>query len=211
MKIRKTRTTQFGVSKKAIKKSLIFIRKSLLKLSLNSNIILKKFNKNPYLNRKFKKNQFYQIHKIPFYFPNLKKSVLLFRPILNFNRFDINQLCDFYYLPIYPDQTNNRIDFKRNRIRKQLLPIFRTYFNKNIDATLVRFLEISLYEKNFFYQLKKNCKLNILKKKKPVLTISQNQKINHFNDLNCREAAVLFFLPKSIRNKLLYQILKSTH
>lgn len=208
MKIRKTRTTQFGVLKKARAKSITAASlQSILKFSLNSNIISKKFNKNSLssaLNRRLKKKKFYQIHKIPFYFTNLKKSVLLFRPILNFTRFDINQLCHFYYLPIYPDQTNNIIDFKRNRIRKQLLPIFRTYFNKNIDATLIRFLEISLYEKNFFYQLKKSCKLNILKKKNPVLTILQNQKINHFDGL-------LFFLPKSIRNKLLYQILKSTH
>ncbi len=98
-------------------------------------------------------------------------KLLLFRPILHLTRFDINKLCDFYNFPLYADKTNNIDIFRRNRIRTQLLPTLRLFFNKNLDFTLFRFLEISFYEKNFFDNLSRSLSKKVVGR---LYRISQN-------------------------------------
>nr|YP_009367610.1 hypothetical chloroplast RF62 [Pseudocharacium americanum]YP_009367699.1 tRNA(Ile)-lysidine synthetase [Ignatius tetrasporus]ARK14631.1 hypothetical chloroplast RF62 [Pseudocharacium americanum]ARK14713.1 tRNA(Ile)-lysidine synthetase [Ignatius tetrasporus] len=69
------------------------------------------------------------------------------RPLLFLNRFDIKQLCQFWNLSIFPDKTNKKLKFRRNRIRKQLLPLLRFFFNRQIDQILYQFSEITLTDK----------------------------------------------------------------
>ena len=109
---------------------------------------------------------------------DLTTNFIIVRPCLNINRYEIKNLCNFLKLPVYPDKTNQLIKYSRNRIRKQILPIFRFYFNPQIDKILCQFIEIlnkdyyflnaltnRIYTSSFIY--KKKYRLSYIKKNHP--------------------------------------------
>lgn len=59
-----------------------------------------------------------------------------FRPLLEFSRLETKLFCHKYNLPVQVDLTNKNIQFKRNRIRQELLPYLRKFFNPNFDNAL---------------------------------------------------------------------------
>ena len=75
------------------------------------------------------------------------------RPLLSINRFDIQNLCLLWRLPIYPDRSNKQFVQSRNRIRKQLLPLVRFYLNPQIEAVLFQFTEILNEEHSYLERL----------------------------------------------------------
>ncbi len=76
-------------------------------------------------------------------------SIFLLRPLLEITRFDLKKLCQIWNLPVYPDITNQNFTSTRNRIRLQLLPILRFFFNPQIDTILTQFAQINLQEQNY--------------------------------------------------------------
>ena len=76
-----------------------------------------------------------------------KRCYPLFRPLLVLSRYDAKKLCQLWKLPIYPDQTNEELVFSRNRIRKQLLPALKLFFNPQIEIVLSHLAEIVLLER----------------------------------------------------------------
>ena len=94
------------------------------------------------------------------------KNVFLIRPLLFVNRFDLRKLCSFWQLPVYPDKTNENLNYYRNRIRKQLLPLLRFFFNPQIDKIFLQFSELANSEEiylnlvatrlNYEFQIKKD-------------------------------------------------------
>ena len=85
-----------------------------------------------------------------FLFPSTKvkgkERLTLVRPLLALSRHDVKQLCQFWRMPIYPDRTNEQLRFSRNRVRKQLLPMLRCFFNPQVDVVLSQLGEILLLE-----------------------------------------------------------------
>lgn len=85
-----------------------------------------------------------------FFFPSTfvkgKQKLTLVRPLLALSRHDVKQLCRFWRMPIYPDRTNEQLRFSRNRVRKQLLPMLRSFFNPQVDVVLSQLGEILLLE-----------------------------------------------------------------
>jgi hypothetical protein len=79
-----------------------------------------------------------------------RKNSFLIRPLLFVNRFDLRKLCTFWQLPIYPDKTNENLSYYRNRIRKQLLPLLRFFFNPQIDKIFLQFSELANSEEIYF-------------------------------------------------------------
>lgn len=75
-----------------------------------------------------------------------ERHLSLVRPLLVLNRYQTKKLCQLWEMPAYPDQTNEELVFTRNRIRKQLLPILRSFFNPQIDAVLSHLSEALLLE-----------------------------------------------------------------
>ena len=75
------------------------------------------------------------------------------RPLLSISRFDIQNLCLLWRLPIYPDRSNKQFVQSRNRIRKQLLPLVRFYLNPQIEAVLFQFTEILNEEHSYLERL----------------------------------------------------------
>lgn len=78
---------------------------------------------------------------------------LIYRPLFTFNRFEIYQFYSVLNLPIWTDQTNFNLNYRRNRIRLELLPYLRFYLNPNVDIALLRCIQNISYESNFLKKL----------------------------------------------------------
>ena len=85
----------------------------------------------------------------------MKYGSKVIRPLLKTHRFEIRQFILFWKLPIYSDQSNQKTYFLRNKIRKQLMPILRIYFNPKIDNVLLNFIDIKKCEQLYFQNLLK--------------------------------------------------------
>ena len=68
------------------------------------------------------------------------------RPLLNVHRFEIRQFVRFWKLPIYSDPSNQKTNYLRNKVRKQLIPTLRIFFNPQLDTVLLNFVEIQKNE-----------------------------------------------------------------
>ena len=77
------------------------------------------------------------------------------RPLLNVHRFEVRQFVRFWKLPIYSDQSNQKTNYLRNKIRKQLMPTLRIFFNPQIDSVLLNFVEIRKNEHLYFQNVLK--------------------------------------------------------
>ena len=80
----------------------------------------------------------------------MQNNFKLGRPLLNVHRFEIRQFVRFWKLPIYSDRSNQKTHFLRNKIRKQLMPTLRIFFNPQIDTVLLNFVEIRRNEQLYF-------------------------------------------------------------
>lgn len=100
-----------------------------------------------FLEKKQKKT--YTVLIFNFFFS--KKNIL--RPLLIFHRTDITLFSKKYLLPIISDPSNEKLCWSRNRIRHQLFPLLRFFFNPNSEYVLNNFLETSLEEQNYFEYL----------------------------------------------------------
>ena len=80
----------------------------------------------------------------------MQNSFKVNRPLLNVHRLEIRQFVRFWKLPIYSDQSNEKTNYLRNKIRKQLMPTLRIFFNPQIDTVLLNFVEIQKNEQLYF-------------------------------------------------------------
>lgn len=71
------------------------------------------------------------------------------RPLLIFHRKDITFFCKLYLLPTMYDPTNKELYWSRNRIRNQLFPLVRFFFNPQTEYVLTNFLEINCEEQKY--------------------------------------------------------------
>ena len=78
------------------------------------------------------------------------KKIFIIRPLLFLNRFDSKRLLLFWKLPLYPDKSNQKMKYYRNRIRNQFLPAIRFFFNPQIDTILFQYTEINNAEQFYF-------------------------------------------------------------
>lgn len=72
----------------------------------------------------------------------LTPELFLVRPLLNLSRSDTATLCNAANLPIWIDSTNQQLQYRRNRIRAQLLPYIATHFNPQIEIALSQTAEL---------------------------------------------------------------------
>ena len=75
-----------------------------------------------------------------------KDQYQLVRPLLCLSRSDVMRLCRNWCLPVYPDVTNERLQFFRNRLRKQLIPLIRYSFNPQFDKNVFQSSQFFLQE-----------------------------------------------------------------
>ena len=76
-----------------------------------------------------------------FWYSTYKTNYTIVRPLMNFLRCNITMICRKNKLPVSPDFSNLKIKYSRNRIRKQIVPTLKTFFNPKIEKALARFSE----------------------------------------------------------------------
>ena len=82
-----------------------------------------------------------------------RKNCIFVRPLLSLSRFETGKMCLFWKLPVYPDKSNQKFSFLRNRVRKQLLPTIKLFFNPQIENVLLQFAEIAVAENDYMNQI----------------------------------------------------------
>lgn len=125
-------------------------------------------------------------------------KIYLIRPLLIFNRFQILRVCIFFRLPIYFDFTNKLINLRRNRLRYQIIPLFKVFFNPKINTALNRFISIINCENDYFTNHLKN--------------IEKFFKLKKLNAKNLKKIYIrewFVFLPKALQRKFYKQVLTS--
>lgn len=123
------------------------------------------------------------------------KKIYLIRPLLIINRVEVLKLSFFWKLPLFVDLTNNLINFRRNRLRNQIFPILKIFFNPKIELAIDQFIKTANFEKNYFnyqlYKIKKFLKIQKLKN-----LSSKNRQMNN--------TKLLMYLPEDLK-KLIYK------
>lgn len=60
------------------------------------------------------------------------------RPLLGFTRHELEQFVSENRFPFVEDSSNRDLNFKRNRIRHELIPYLKKHFNPNLTGSLAR-------------------------------------------------------------------------
>nr|QCI05143.1 tRNA Ile-lysidine synthetase [Centroceras clavulatum] len=82
----------------------------------------------------------------------INKKLIIFRPLINFTRNEIEWFCRYFYLPIWSDQTNYYYKIKRNRLRNELIPYLKNYFSIYTEININSFLQISNIDNEYLKQ-----------------------------------------------------------
>nr|YP_009315492.1 tRNA Ile-lysidine synthetase [Liagora brachyclada]SCW24150.1 tRNA Ile-lysidine synthetase [Liagora brachyclada] len=84
---------------------------------------------------------------------DLSPGIKLIRPLLNFTRTEINWFCKYYKLPIWFDYTNIYYSNNRNRIRHEIIPYLKQYYQIDIEKNINIFLDRSHCETEYLRQI----------------------------------------------------------
>ncbi len=122
-----------------------------------------------------------------------KHEYILVRPFLSLTRFDLKKICNSWKIPLFPDQSNQRLQYQRNRIRKQILPTLRFFFNPQIDTTIFQFIEIINSEQEYMDFITARIVKEIQYKKETRVEL---------------ETSFLALLPIALRRKVMKQLLE---
>ncbi|MEL7067491.1 MAG: tRNA lysidine(34) synthetase TilS [Cyanobacteria bacterium J06581_3] len=77
---------------------------------------------------------------------SLSPPIHLVRPLLTFSRPETADVCEQQQLPVWEDSSNQNLNFRRNRIRQELLPYLREHFNPQTERALAQLAEIAAAE-----------------------------------------------------------------
>ena len=114
-------------------------------------------------------------------FKNNNKSnlslTIIWRPLLYLNRFEIYHLLQILNLPLWTDQTNFKVKYRRNRIRYQLLPYLRFYFNPNLDLALTRYINTLIYTTNHLKKISRQ-----IYKKKAFFKLGNSSRFYYYSE-----------------------------
>lgn len=105
----------------------------------------------------------------------------------------MKKICNSWKIPLFPDQSNQKLKYQRNRIRKQILPALRFFFNPQIDTTLYQFIEILKGEQEYMDFLTTRLVNEIQYKKQTTVEL---------------ETSFINVLPLPIRRKVIKQFLE---
>lgn len=79
-------------------------------------------------------------------------EIRLVRPLLDLTRPETAQFCQQQGLEIWLDSTNANLDLRRNRLRLEIMPQLRDYFNPQADRVLAQTATLCQAEEDFLDQ-----------------------------------------------------------
>jgi tRNA(Ile)-lysidine synthase len=80
------------------------------------------------------------------------QNITLARPFLDLPRSALETFATRHSIRFRQDATNNSLEFQRNRIRHELLPLLRQHYQKSLDKVILRIAEIVRAEADFTTQ-----------------------------------------------------------
>ena len=80
----------------------------------------------------------------------LTGGLRLVRPLWTVTRSETADYCQVQGLGVWLDGTNDQRDYRRNRVRQELLPYLRQHFNPQVEQQLLQTLEIFTAEQEFW-------------------------------------------------------------
>lgn len=82
----------------------------------------------------------------------LAPGITLVRPLLEFSRQETADICQQANLPIWEDSTNQNLEYARNRIRQEVLPLLKTHLNPQAELHLAQTAEVLAAEVDYLHQ-----------------------------------------------------------
>ena len=79
----------------------------------------------------------------------INSTISIIRPLINFSRSEITWFCRLFYLPIWSDITNYNFHIKRNRVRYEVFPYLKNYFNPQIKKNITNFIKLCYTENEY--------------------------------------------------------------
>jgi tRNA(Ile)-lysidine synthase len=83
----------------------------------------------------------------------LSPAVTLLRPLLDISRQQTGDFCRQQALPIWEDALNQKLDYRRNRIRHELIPYLQQQFNPQVETNLAQTVAIITAEVEYLDHL----------------------------------------------------------
>ena len=80
----------------------------------------------------------------------------LFRPLLEVSRAEIEAYCTSHSLHPRHDSSNDKTDYRRNRLRAELLPHLASYYNHCVGDSLLRLSDIAAADTELLNELARN-------------------------------------------------------
>ena len=120
----------------------------------------------------------------------IQSRLVLIRPLINFSKSEIGWLCRLLYLPIWSDNTNYNLDFRRNRIRYELIPYLRNFFNPSIEKSLANFIKLCQQDNEY---IKENAIKLYIKSRHTKLTSLNLQKVREQHQVLQERTIRLYF------------------
>lgn len=72
----------------------------------------------------------------------LSPTVTLLRPLLKISRQQTGDFCRQQQLPVWEDVLNQKLNYRRNRIRQELMPYLQQHFNPQVENNLAQTVEV---------------------------------------------------------------------
>ncbi len=79
----------------------------------------------------------------------LSPHLTLVRPLLAISRQETGEFCRALDLPVYLDSTNAQLQYRRNRIRLELIPYLANHFNPQVEDALWQTAELLQGDQDF--------------------------------------------------------------
>ncbi len=84
---------------------------------------------------------------------DLTDRIKLIRPLLEISRQQTGDFCREQQLPVWEDVLNEKLTYRRNRIRRELIPYLRENFNPQVEKNLAQTVELITAEVAFLEQI----------------------------------------------------------
>ncbi|MBE9202374.1 tRNA lysidine(34) synthetase TilS [Synechocystis salina LEGE 06099] len=77
----------------------------------------------------------------------------LIRPLLEISRQETGNFCQQQQLPVWEDVLNEKLTYRRNRIRGELIPYLQKHFNPQVEKNLAQTVELLTAEVAYLEQI----------------------------------------------------------
>jgi len=136
-----------------------------------------------------------------------ENGIPIVRPLLNIKKEDINDYCSKVGLMPRIDCTNEQSDYVRNRIRLELLPYMREYFNEKVDESICRLGDLAALDREYFDVLTEDVlsESEVIKDKVKTLWRFDRKKIRNLHEAVFGRLVLKIFSKGSFADGLSYE------